>query len=57
MEFLNAGLDAVQRRLAFVAVEPIDWKLYLQACSWGVCLFESYLLCAFPPSLRVEMLW
>ncbi|PSR76912.1 hypothetical protein PHLCEN_2v8136 [Hermanssonia centrifuga] len=44
MEFLHQQLAQVQRHLAFVAVDPIDWKTYVQAFSWGVCLFESYLL-------------
>ncbi|KAH9934007.1 peptidase family M48-domain-containing protein [Epithele typhae] len=44
MEYLNAGLDAVQSQLAWVSTESFDWKLYLQASSWAVCLFESYLL-------------
>lgn len=44
MEYLNNGLDAVQTRLAWVATDSVDWKLYLQLSSWGVCLFESYLL-------------
>ena len=44
MDYLNAGLDAVQSQLAWVATEPFDWKFYLQISSWGVCLFESYLL-------------
>ncbi|KAI1784835.1 peptidase family M48-domain-containing protein [Ganoderma leucocontextum] len=44
MDYLNAGLDLVQSRLAWVATDPFDWKLYLQVSSWGVCLFESYLL-------------
>ena len=46
MDYLNAGLDLVQSRLAWVATDPFDWKLYLQVSSWGVCLFESYLLYA-----------
>ena len=46
MDFLNAGLDLVQSRLAWVATDTFNWKLYLQVSSWGVCLFESYLLCA-----------
>ncbi|OBZ72864.1 CAAX prenyl protease 1 [Grifola frondosa] len=44
MDILYTQLDALQRRLAFVAVDPIDWKFYIQACSWGVCILESYLL-------------
>ena len=44
MDYLNAGLDAVQSRLAWVATDPFDWKLFLQVSSWTVCLFESYLL-------------
>ena len=46
MEFLHAQLATLQRHLAFVAVDPIDWKFYVQLSSWGICLFESYLLCA-----------
>ena len=45
MDLLHGLLDAVQHRLAFVATDPIDWKFYVQAFSWGVCAFESYLLC------------
>ncbi|KAI0821770.1 peptidase family M48-domain-containing protein [Trametes gibbosa] len=41
---LNTGLDAVQARLAWVATDTVNWKFYLQVCSWSVCLFESYLL-------------
>lgn len=44
MDILHAQLAAIQRRLAFVQVEPIDWKTYVLAFYWGVCLFESYLL-------------
>ncbi|KAI0710875.1 peptidase family M48-domain-containing protein [Earliella scabrosa] len=44
MDYLNAGLDAVQSRQAWVATDPFDWKLFLQVSSWTVCLFESYLL-------------
>lgn len=44
MEFLHSQLGAVQKQLAFVATDAIDWKTYVQAFSWTVCLFESYLL-------------
>jgi STE24 endopeptidase len=44
MDILHAQLDALQSRLAFVSVDPIDWKLYVQVFSWTVTLFESYLL-------------
>ena len=44
MDLLHTQLDIVQRRLAFVATDPIDWKFYVQVFSWGVCFFESYLL-------------
>lgn len=46
MDLLHSQLAALQRHLAFVAVDPIDWKFLVQACSWSVCFFESYLLCA-----------
>ena len=44
MDFLHNQLNAVERHLAFVKTEPIDWKLYVQVFSWAVTLFESYLL-------------
>lgn len=44
MDFLHVQLATVQKQLAFVSTDPIDWKTYVQACSWAVCLFESYLL-------------
>jgi hypothetical protein len=44
MDLLQSQLDNIQQRLAFVAVEPIDWKFYVQATTWAVTLFESYLL-------------
>lgn len=44
MDFLFSQQAAIQRSLAFVSTDPIDWKFYVQICSWSVCLFESYLL-------------
>ncbi|KAI0699019.1 peptidase family M48-domain-containing protein [Cytidiella melzeri] len=44
MDFLHAQLATVQKQLAFVSTDPVDWKTYVQAFSWTVCLFESYLL-------------
>jgi hypothetical protein len=44
MEYLDGGLAAIERRLAFVETEPIDWRQLVLAFSWGVCIFESYLL-------------
>ncbi|KZT01940.1 uncharacterized protein LAESUDRAFT_730636 [Laetiporus sulphureus 93-53] len=45
MDFLHTQLDVLQKHLAFVAVEPIDWKTYVQVSSWLVCLFEvSYVI-------------
>ena len=44
MDLLHTQLAALQHQLSFVATEPIDWKFYVQACSWAVTLFESYLL-------------
>ncbi|KAF9039259.1 peptidase family M48-domain-containing protein, partial [Panaeolus papilionaceus] len=44
MDFLHTQLNAVQRQLAFVATDSIDWKFYVQSFSWAVTLFESYLL-------------
>ena len=47
MDALHSVLVQIQKRLAFVAVDPIDWKTYVQAFSWSVALFECYLLCVF----------
>ncbi|TFK25913.1 metalloendopeptidase [Coprinopsis marcescibilis] len=44
MDFLHNQLAIVQGRLSFVTTDHIDWKLYVQAFSWAVTLFESYLL-------------
>jgi len=44
MDFLLDQLALLQNQLAFVATDPIDWKTYVQAFSWSVCIFESYLL-------------
>ncbi|KAG6917401.1 hypothetical protein DXG01_002670 [Tephrocybe rancida] len=44
MDLLHTQLSNIQQRLAFVAVEPIDWKLGVQGFSWAVTLFETYLL-------------
>ncbi|KAG6902698.1 hypothetical protein C0995_012838 [Termitomyces sp. Mi166 len=44
MDFLHTQLEHIQRHLAFVAVDPIDWKLAVQGFSWTVTLFETYLL-------------
>jgi STE24 endopeptidase len=44
MDLLHHQLLKVQRKLAFVSVDPINWKLYVQGFSWTVTLFESYLL-------------
>ena len=46
MDILHNQLNNIQRHLAFVATDPINWKLYVQVFSWTVTLFESYLLCA-----------
>ncbi|KAG6876822.1 hypothetical protein C0993_000170, partial [Termitomyces sp. T159_Od127] len=44
MDLLHTQLDHIQRHLAFVAVDHIDWKLAVQGFSWTVTLFETYLL-------------
>lgn len=44
MDLLHSQLAMLQQKLSFVATDPIDWKFYVQVCSWGVTLFESYLL-------------
>jgi STE24 endopeptidase len=44
MDILQTQLNNIQRHLAFVAVDDIDWKFSVQLFSWSVSLFESYLL-------------
>ncbi|KAF8966136.1 peptidase family M48-domain-containing protein [Flammula alnicola] len=44
MDLLHSQLRIIQNRLSFVATEPINWKLYVQAFAWSVTFFESYLL-------------
>lgn len=55
MEVLHSQLATLQRHLAWVSTEPLDWKLYVQAFSWSVYLFESYLTFVYP-SLRLVLL-
>ena len=45
MDILHTQLNNIQRHLAFVAVDNIDWRFYVQLFSWSVSLLESYLLC------------
>jgi hypothetical protein len=52
MDFLHSQLGKVQQHLAWVAVDPVDWKFYVQAISWTVTLFESYLLCVWSPKFE-----
>jgi hypothetical protein len=47
MDILHTQLNHIQRHLAFVAVDDIDWRFYVQLSSWSVSLFESYLLCVW----------
>ena len=44
MDFLHSQLAKLQKHLAFVQVDPINWKGYVQGFSWSVTLFETYLL-------------
>ncbi|EJD00304.1 uncharacterized protein FOMMEDRAFT_22167 [Fomitiporia mediterranea MF3/22] len=43
MDILHSQLNELQKHLAWVSTEPLNWKLYVQIFSWGVYLFESYL--------------
>jgi hypothetical protein len=51
MDILHTQLTAIQNKLAFVQTDPIDWRYYVLVFSWGICLFESYLLYAYPSIL------
>ena len=42
MDFPHSQLAKLQKHLAFVQVEPVNWKGYVQGFSWGVTLFETY---------------
>lgn len=44
MEFLHTQLSTLQKHLAFVTTDSINWKGYVQGFSWTVTLFETYLL-------------
>jgi hypothetical protein len=44
MDILHTQLAALQHKLAWVSVDPVDWKLYAQVLSWSITLFESYLM-------------
>lgn len=44
MDFLHTQLATLQKHLAFVTTDAINWKGYVQGFSWSVTLFETYLL-------------
>ena len=44
MEYLDAGLAGIEKQLAFVKTDPINWQGLVLGFSWAVCIFESYLL-------------
>lgn len=47
MDILHTQLAVIQRHLAFVQEDAINWLTYVLVFSWGICLFESYLLCVY----------
>jgi len=57
MDLLHTQLNKIQQQLAFVAVDPINWKGYVQAFSWLVTLFESYLLCVLALGFRSQLFY
>ena len=48
VDFLHSQLAKLQKHLAFVQVDPINWKGYVQGFSWSVTLFETYLFRQYP---------
>jgi STE24 endopeptidase len=44
MDFLHTQLATLQKHLAFVTTDAINWKGYVQGFSWAVTLFETYLI-------------
>ena len=54
MDFLHSQLAKLQKHLAFVQVDPINWKGYVQGFSWSVTLFEKYLLRQYPLYNKTE---
>ncbi|KZV71232.1 hypothetical protein PENSPDRAFT_578162 [Peniophora sp. CONT] len=44
MDYLDAGLAGIEKQLAFVKTDPINWQGLVLGFSWAVCIFESYLL-------------
>ena len=54
MDFLRFRLAKLQKHLAFVQVDPIYWIGNVQGFSWGVTLFETYLLRQYPLYNKTE---
>jgi hypothetical protein len=51
MDLLHAQIVAIQNRLSFVQDDPtIDWRSCVLKLSWGICLFEIFLLCVYSSS-------
>ena len=54
MDFLRFQLAKLQKHLAFVQVDPINWKGNVQGFSWSATLFETYLLRQYPLYNKTE---
>ena len=55
MDFFPSQLAKLQKHLAFVQVDPINWKGYVQGFSRSVTLFETYLLRQYPLYNKTEL--
>lgn len=44
MDALHYQLQRIEKQLAWVQTEPIDWKLLVQCFTWAVTCWELYLL-------------
>lgn len=44
MDALHTQLARIERELAWVQTEPIDWKFLVQCFTWSVTAWELYLL-------------
>ena len=56
MDFLHSQLAKLQKHLAFVQLDPINWKGYVQGFYWSVTLFETYLIRQYPLYNKTEPL-
>jgi hypothetical protein len=51
---IDRPLAAIQKQLSWVSYAPVNWRGLVQGFSWGICVFESYLVSVAPRRVPVR---